>query len=186
MVSTTMKHGTVVLHGNALQPIPVLVTCIQGQSHRGWLKILKHSNTYIFLRLYDHYSHDTWPPCALWKCLSDHTSLSDLHQSSQSEGLIENREKIKTWHFLRLCDHHTLKTWHNGNLLQGFLSHSGCGDLHPRSQSLWLIENPEKLKHWYFLRLSRPIQPWNLAKGYFVGIGLSHHTSFSDLYPRSR
>ena len=72
---------------------------------------LKHGH---FLRHYDHYSLETWHNGTLWQGPSEHTTFSDLHPRSRSQGLMENLEKLKHGHFLRHYEQYSHETWHKG------------------------------------------------------------------------
>ena len=126
-------------------------------------KLNRHLKRWHFLKPYDDYSHETWHNGTLWQGSPDHTSLSDLHPRLQSQGLMKNLEKLKHCHLLRLYGQYNHETWHSGTSWQCSSTHTGFGDLHPRSKSQGLIENLETLKHLHFSKTLWPLQSWHLT-----------------------
>ena len=79
----------------------------QGLLVASLMEKLKHGH---FLRHYEQYCLETWHNGTLWQDPSEHTTLSDLHPRSRSQGLMENLEKLKTWTFSQTL--WTVQSWH--------------------------------------------------------------------------
>ena len=100
--TTVMKLGTMVLCGKVLQTIPLWVTSIQGQDHRGWWKNLEKLKHWHFLRHYDHYRLETWHNYTFWQGPSNHASLGDLYPGHGHRGWWKILIKIKHWWFFQM------------------------------------------------------------------------------------
>ena len=90
-----------------------------------------------------------------------HTSLSDLHPKSRSQGLIENLEKLKRWHFLKHYYHYS---W---NLAQRYVVSRPFRPYHFLWPSFKVTVtrpygNPWKSSDFFFQTLSS-LQPWKLS-----------------------
>ena len=76
---------------------------------QGLIENLEKFKHWHVLRHYDQYSHATWHKGTFLQGHSGHTSLSDLHPRSQSQGLVENLEKH--WNFFQHYPHYSHKIW---------------------------------------------------------------------------